>query len=429
MKKIFLTFIFIAGFCLVSCKKESTVVKDSFFSIVQTDLDYTTRSCFQLKDGSFIICGSNVPWISGNVNFGTTNAVMAKFSITGDVIWHKELPGILYDLWKGLALPDGSFVLTGFDSSTTNQNMNIVHFSAEGDLIKSKQIVNINSATGAASVNQADFILLKNSNYAIVLKGSDQFVIGSSPRVILLDKDFTILNDKIYLPLFNNYESYWNSRIAEGPDGDLYIAGRKEKSNFYVGTFLMRVDGTTLDMEYIRVNIGSDSTSVPGPFVVNKNGKLNITTAEQFNADNTLYFQASNYFYFHDKECFSVGKKVSILQTDTAGNFISRYKFSGFPSFGCLNNIVQTMDGGYLLIGTVNLKSDAVIYSPSQIMLIKTDGQMNQQWMKIVNTSYLAIAVDVKQLNDGGFLIGAIIKSFNINNKMVLIKTDANGNL
>lgn len=425
-----LIFLCMAGVFVVSaCRKEASERGSGFISVVESEIDYTTRSCFKLTDGSFIICGSNVPWTVGDINFGKNNAVVAKFSKEGNLVWKKNLPGILYDLWKGIPLPDGGFALAGCDSNTANTDVYITKFSSDGDLLKSKLIVNTVDQNTSGWFNQVDFIRMRNGNFAMVLIGKEDFVLGDSPRLLIFDSDFNIINDKKYLSLFDNSKNYFNQRIVEGSDGNLYIAGRLEYLNRYVCTFLIKADIVTLDLVLLEEKIGGDSTSVPGPFVVDEAGHVNITTAEQFNASTFINFYASNYFYFHEKECFSVGTSVSILQTDTSGTFVNRFKYSGFPGYACLTDIIQTNDGGYLLIGVSNLKTDALAYSPSQILLIKTGSDFHQQWMKQINTIYSAVAADVMQTDDGGFLIGAFSKSFDKTNEMMLIKTDLNGDI
>jgi len=423
MIKILLPALILTG--LIACQKD-TIEKNSsgFVSVVDTDLDYTSRGCLQLTDGNYIIYGSNVLFPSGNTAFGTTYSAMAKFSPSGDLIWQKNLPITLFDLWKGIALPGGGFVLAGLDNMPENTNITIAKFSNNGGLVKSTQLLN---STGSVSTsrNEVDIIRLKNGNYAMVLIGTEPGVLGNSPRLLIFDQELNILTDKIFPSMFLFSKNYKGQRLAEGNDGKIYICGRTQEFNAWSWTFLMGVNGSTLDMDFFNERMGGDTNSYPGPFVVSDAGHVIITTSEQWNAG--IYFNASNYFYFHSDEYFSVGKTVSVLETDADGNFIARHKYSGFTGYASLTNITRTSDGGYLLIGTCDLKTDVIVYSQFQILMIKINAQFQQEWMKQINTTYPAVAVDVKNTNDGGLLIGAYQKSFNKNYKMMLIKTDANG--
>ena len=417
----------LVGTGFIACQKDAIEDTSGFVAIVQSDADYTSRSCLQLSDGNYLICGSNVVFPSGSASFGNSYSVMAKFSRSGNLMWQKNLPITLFDLWKGVALPDGGFVLAGLDNMTENTNITIAEFNNNGGLVKSNNEVVNTTSTGAISRNGVDMIRLKNGNYAMVMIGIEPGVLGNSPRLILFDRELKILTDKKFPSLYLFTKNYRGQRLAEGNDGKIYICGRTQEFNAWSWTFLMGVDGATFDMDFITERMGGDTNSYPGPFVVNDAGHVIIATAEQWRAG--IYFSASEYFYYHQDEYFSVGKTVSVLETDAGGNFIARHKYSGFTGYASLTGITKTNDGGYLLAGTCDLKTDAIIYSPFQILLIKIDSQFRQEWMKQINATYPAVAVDVKSTDDGGYLIGAYEKSFNNNYKMMLIKTDANGNM
>jgi len=424
MKKIILPALLFLG--LIACQKDTIENKSGFVSVVESDLEYTSRSCLQLSDGNYLICGSNVLWPAGSSLFGSTYSLMAKYSRTGDLIWQKNLPITLCDLWKGVALPGGGFVLAGLDNMPENTNVSIAKYNNDGGLVTSNVVPNTTSTSGT-SRNEVDIIRLKNGNYAMVLIGIQPGVIGNSPRLLIFDQELNILFDKVFPSMFLFSKNYKGQRLAEGNNGKIYICGRTQEFNAWSWTFLMGVDEATLTTDFFTERMGGDTTSYPGPFIVNDAGHVLIATAEQWNAG--IYFSISNYFYYHLDELFSVGKTVSVTETDGDGNFIARHNYSGFKGYATLTGITQTNDGGYLLVGTCDLKTDAIIYSQFQILMIKLNAQFEQEWMKQLNTTYPAVAVDVKKTNDGGFLIGAYQRSFNKNYKMMLIKTGANGGM
>ena len=425
MKKLLITVLFICV-GIIACQKDEIENKSGFVSFVESDVDYTTRNCFQLNDGNYIICGSNVMWPAGNSNFGKVYSIMAKFSSSGDLLWQKNLPITLSDLWKGIALPGGGFILAGLDNMPENTNITIAEFNNDGGLVKSNQIVNL-TTTNTPSRNQVDICNLSNGNIAMVLIGISQGVQGSSPRLLIFDPNLNILTDKIFPSMFSATKNYKMMRIKEGNDGKLFICGTTQEFNAWSWTFLMGVDGTTLNTDFFTEKIGGDTNSYPGPFIISDAGHVIIATTEQFRAG--IYFNISDYFYYHLDEYFSIGTTVSAMETDADGNFIARHKYSGFTGYASLTNITKTSDDGYLMVGTCDIRIDAVIYSPFQILLIKTNSRLEQQWMKQINTTYPAIGVDVKSTDDGGFLIGAYEKSFSKNYKLMLIKTDANGSM
>jgi hypothetical protein len=425
MKKFLLPFLFIS-ICFIACQKDTIESKTGFVSIVESELDYTTRNCLQLSDGNYLVCGSSVNYPAGNTAFGNSYSMMAKFSQSGDLIWQKKLPITLYDLWKSISLPGGGFILTGLDNLPENTNITIAEYNNDGGLVKTNQLLNYTKTNGA-SKNQVDICALSNGNIAMVLVGINPGVVGSSPRIILFDQDLNIISDKIYSSMFSPIKNYEMQRITEGNNGTLYICGRTQEFSAWSWTFLMGVNATTLEQGFFTERMGGDTNSYPSPFIIGDAGHVIIPSAEQFNAG--IYFNESNYFYNHLDEYFSIGKTVTATETDGLGNFIGRHRYSGFSGNASVTGITRAKDGGYLLVGTCGIITDAVINSSFQILLIKTDARFNQEWMKQINTTYPAIAVDVKSTGDGGFLIGAYEKSFNKNYKMMLVKTDANGNM
>jgi hypothetical protein len=413
-----------------SCEKEPTGNNSSFISFVESDIDYFTRSCFQLSDGSFIICGSNVPYtnnVNGFIVSSDVKSKIAKVSETGDLIWTKDLPGNLYDLSKAIPLHGGGFALAGYDSVITGRNLTVSVYDDNGNLVKSNTLLDPNAGPSPYPA-LVDIIQLRNGNFAIAantITGSTYFY----PRLLVLDPELNVVTDKKYSSLVVNNKNYHCAEIREGSDGNIYYLARRSGYNvgLYIRNFtsLLKFNGATFDLDMKREFIGEDSTEAPGGFVFDDRDQIAYITAEQFNSN---LLNQRDYFYLHNEEYFSIGKSVSVIRTDTAGNFIDRFNFSGFPLNGTLAKIEHTSDGGYIMAGTCNQEDNFSLASTTRILLVKTDASFNQQWMKIINSTYPSYGFDINQTNDGGFLIGAIQKSFNKNFKMMLIKTDNNGN-
>ena len=73
-----------------------------------------------------------------------------------------------------------------------------------------------------------------------------------------------------------------------------------------------------------------------------------------------------------------------------------------FQTFGNKNNyddyikfIQQTIDGGYIITGSV----------PSDLVLIKTDENGNEQWSKTFGGESGDVGYSVQQTTDGGYII------------------------
>jgi len=103
---------------------------------------------------------------------------------------------------------------------------------------------------------------------------------------------------------------------------------------------------------------------------------------------------------------------VWLIKTDINGDTIWTKKFRGAAVNGGYS-VQQTTDGGYIISGyTEDLGVNG------DVLLIKTDGNGQIQWLKNFGGNGSDYGYSVQQTTDGGFIISS---------GMYLIKTDANG--
>ncbi|MDA9726925.1 hypothetical protein N9U48_00255 [Bacteroidota bacterium] len=94
------------------------------------------------------------------------------------------------------------------------------------------------------------------------------------------------------------------------------------------------------------------------------------------------------------------------------------------------HSVQQTSDGGYIITGTMNeYGNEYTILSYGELFLIKTDENGNEQWSKTFGEGY---GRSVQQTTDGGYIITGSNYIKNNNpleiSDVILIKTDENGN-
>lgn len=406
-----LFFLFVSGIIctMSSCRKDSNAVDKTFVTYLDSDSDLITRSCFQLSDGSFIIAGT-----------GEEYAMMSKFSETGDFIWKKRLPGKLFGLKKGIALPAGGFIIAGADSlinqfgSNENGITTLIAYDNNGNETDN---VSISGSPYTNAVIQLDLILLSNGNLALCLCPRPNLSNYSYPRLVILDQHFSTLFDQVYYVSQGVPYSILNApRIQESWNGDIYCCFQ---NNINSATLIKLKDDYSMDFNTDSTGLGS--SELPGSFTIDGNGNCCIATARQVNPGQ------GRFVYYHPNENYSYGNEVSVLRTDASGNYIDRHDYTGFPPTGSLMKIIRTSDGGFVMTGTSNQRETFSVLSNTQIFLIRTDAQLNRQWMRQFNATYPAVGYDVIETRDGGFAIGAFERSFNKNFKMMIIKTDANG--
>ena len=113
--------------------------------------------------------------------------------------------------------------------------------------------------------------------------------------------------------------------------------------------------------------------------------------------------------------------EIYLIKTEENGN---EQWFQTF-GYGEGNSVQQTTDGGYIIVGYT--------FSPGNgngdVYLIKTDENGNEQWSQTFGETYIDMGYSVQQTSDGGYIITGCTGSFgNGLSDVYLIKTDGNGN-
>ena len=101
-------------------------------------------------------------------------------------------------------------------------------------------------------------------------------------------------------------------------------------------------------------------------------------------------------------------------------------KTYGGGGYDCASSVVQTMDGGYALLGT----TDSFGAGDSDVWLVKTDANGNIQWNKTYGGPARDLGSSIVQTTDGGLILACSTMSFGAGSWDIwLIKVDALGNM
>jgi hypothetical protein len=115
---------------------------------------------------------------------------------------------------------------------------------------------------------------------------------------------------------------------------------------------------------------------------------------------------------------------ILLIKTDANGNVQWAKIYGGTDDW--VYSVQQTSDGGYIVAGgTISFGAGM-----GDILLIKTDANGNLQWAKTYGGTNWDDAFSVQQTSDGGYIVAGETQSFGAGwSDFLLIKTDANGSI
>jgi hypothetical protein len=118
---------------------------------------------------------------------------------------------------------------------------------------------------------------------------------------------------------------------------------------------------------------------------------------------------------------FSGNYDIYLIKMD--GNFNIQWRKRFYTSQDVSVNLQPTSDGGYILGGTIGAGSS------TDVLLVKIDANGNIQWAKRYGWSNFDLTWRARQTSDGGYIIAGLTNSFGNYRDPFLLKVDANGNV
>jgi len=119
---------------------------------------------------------------------------------------------------------------------------------------------------------------------------------------------------------------------------------------------------------------------------------------------------------------------IYLIKTNSGGNTVWTKTFGTWNKNENSYCVEQTTDGGYIIVG---IQIDTIhYYNNYNIYLVRTDANGNDLWTRTFDLSYFDLGLSVEQTADGGYIIaGSTVTADSAFPKVVLIKTNANGNI
>jgi len=313
-----------------------------------------------------------------------------------DTLWTRTFGG--YDGDFGYSIQqtmDGGYIITGYTYS---------HGAGSADVCLIKTDANGNeqwTQTFDVSFNDKGYSVQQTSDGGYIITGYTEYCGGDSAGVYLMKTDAN--GNEQWTQTFdgNDWDEGWS--VQQTTDGGYIIAG----STWYYSA-------NSGDVYLIKTD-------------ANGNESWMQTFGGSSDEHGYSVQQTSDGGYIIAGHTWSYGSgeyDVFVIKTDTNGNESWTQTFGGSSS-DFSYSVQQTTDGGYIIAG----KTYSYGTGESDVYLIKTDTNGNEQWTQTFGGSDWDAGHSVQQTSDGGYIIAGYTYSYGAGSGDVyLIKTDANGN-
>lgn len=404
---------------VLACKKNDANEAHGFVTVLDHGDDLITKSCVQLSDGSFFIAG---------IQQSDSSSVLAKLSRGGSLVWQKILSGDFKSIQHMLAQDDGTVLIAAFDSLNINKNFVLGRLDGNG------QVINLyktpHNPGPKSDYYSAEIAMLKNGQIACLTQGSiEAFNWYTYPRLIVLDKNLSVLSDKTYKDSFSkDFVGLYKLRLRQAEDSKIVLTGNYQFRN---------VAGQRIDAYGVIMNINPLSyeltnyhylTQEPGQFPgesqLMANGNICFTQAPM--KKNMSLGGLGEFLSYSWREYYSVGKEICMRELKTDGTLVQQRCFNNFPKLGTAIKMIKLRDGGFVIAGLCNYEDFSA--SNMNVMLVRISNDLNQKWIRIFKSSDPTFVSDLIETTDGGFALACFMKSFGNQSKMMMIKTNSDGN-
>tara|TARA_Y100001970_G_scaffold47257_1_gene59682 strand:- start:44816 stop:45901 length:1086 start_codon:yes stop_codon:yes gene_type:complete len=348
-------------------------------------INYEISSTLQItSDNGFIIIGRTNSY---GVN---TDVWLIKTDNMGNEEWSKTFGGNHSDVGYAVQeTSDGGFILTGGYGRKGRFDGNSYTWLIKTD---NKGNEEWNKKFGGNYYDSGQGVLQTDDGGFIIL-GTQQIVKYGYSNIWLIktDSEGNLEWDK----LFNGHGS---EVIQQTRDGGFIIIGRDDYDILLIKTdnkgneeWNKKFGGSGIDFGYSVQQTTDD-------------GFIIIGDTQSFGNGNNLK------------------KDIWLIKTDNKGNKEWSKTFGGIDN-EFSGSVLQTIDGGFILIGTTH--SFGNIFGA--VWLIKTDNKGHEEWNKKFGGN--SDGNSVLQTDDGGYIIVGDTQSFgNGFSDILLIKTDSKGN-
>ena len=375
--------------CEDSIDDEKSITKSftTLFGGNQEDLGFSVQ---QTTDGGYIITGYT--WSYGN---GEEDIWLIKTDSQGNEEWNQTYGGNEDD--KGFSVQqttDGGYIITGFTDSYGSGEFDIwlVKTDSQGN-------EEWNQTIGGTEDDEG-FSVQQTTDGGYILTGYTLSFANGEEDIWLIKTD-------------SQGNEEWNQTFGGSEDDYGYSVKQTTDGGYIITGYLSNIENNSYDVWLIK----TDSQG---------NEEWNQTFGGD--EDDYGYFVKQTtdggYIITGGTQSYGSGEQdVWLIKTNSQGNEEWNQTFGGTDGESSFS-VKQTTDGGYIITGGTRSYG----LGSSDVWLIKTDGQGNEEWNQTLGGSYNDFGYSVDQTTDGGYIItGGIESPVYGRYDICLIKTDSEG--
>jgi len=362
----------------------------------------------------------NLVVIKGDTNINKIDEWNVESSKKNEIEeWNKTFGGSSYDLGYSIQVTiDNGYIITG-------STMSFGSGLTDGWLIKTDSNGNEqwNKTFGGADYDEVEEVQQTTDAGYIIVGNTNSYGIGTK-NIWLIKTDSN--GNEQWNKTFGGADYDYGKSVQQTSDGGYIITGYTTMNTYpFTNLWLIKTDsdGNELWNETFGNPISFDRgysldiTSDNGFIITGRTGsygtshhtvwliKTDSSGNEQWNKTYSGYRGFSvqqttdNGFIITGENIYDMND-VILIKTDSVGNEEWNKTFGDINQEDCGNEVIQTSDGGYILIGYMSSLEIA-----RNIWVIKTDSNGNEQWNETFGNEYIDVGYSIKQTVEGGYII------------------------
>ncbi|MDZ7332240.1 MAG: T9SS type A sorting domain-containing protein [candidate division KSB1 bacterium] len=353
-------------------------------------------------DGGYLIAGSTI-----RVDQEYSDAFLAKLDIYGHIEW-SEWYG--EEEWsegfsRAISALDGGYICVGSHANSQAKdepNVYIVKTDAKGKLLWQKSY----GRTPFKPDEGSDIIPASDGN-GYIIAGRSTTAQDENAYIIKIDVNGNRLWDKVY----------------GGPAGEnaATIQATLDGGYIFLGSTSSYKTGGAGDYDFYVVKIDASGNVI---WEKNYGGSDWDRGGSLISAVDGGYLLSG---WTSSPEFGAAARDIYLIKIDANGNK-QWQKLYGWEHHDYANDIIATLEGGYLMVGSSERYYDAPMETwRADLYIIKIDFAGNEQWSKLYGGLKGEGASSVRQTSDGGYIVAGGTGSYSRDSDIYLLKLDRSG--